>query len=77
LSVLYRNPACTTPDDLRVTDELLARLNETVMDKALKRLQNEEGVRVFKTLMHVDPGHFVVVKAPGMTTTVTFSINFI
>ena len=44
-----------------MNDELLARLSETVMDKAMKRFENEESARTLKALMHVDPGHFVVV----------------
>jgi hypothetical protein len=34
--------------------------------KAMKRLQNEEGTRIFKNLIHLDPSHFVIVKAPGI-----------
>jgi hypothetical protein len=53
------------PEELQVNDEVLAQLSAATMDKALKRLENEEGVRIFKNLMHVDPGHFVLVKAAG------------
>jgi hypothetical protein len=56
-----------------VNDELLARVSETCMDKAMKRLQNEESTRLFKALMHIDPGHFVVVKSPGKSITVAFA----
>ena len=52
-----------------MNDELLARLSETVMDKATKHFQNEEIARTLKALMHVDPGHFVVVKPPGKSLT--------
>ena len=52
-----------------MNDELLARLSETVMDKAMKRLKNGESARTLKALMHVDPGHFVGVKSPGKSLT--------
>ena len=39
-----------------MNDELLARLSETVMDKAMQRFENEESARTLKVLMHVDPG---------------------
>ena len=53
------------PEDMQVADEVLARVRAATLDKAMKRLQNEEGVRTFKNLMCVDPGHFVFVKASG------------
>jgi hypothetical protein len=54
------------PEDLNINDELLSQLSAATMDKAMKRLQNEEGVRIFKNLIYVDPSQFVIVKAPGI-----------
>ena len=32
------------PEDLQVADEVLAQVRAATLDKAMKRLQNEEGV---------------------------------
>jgi len=54
------------PEEYRIPEELLLNLNRICMNKAEKRLQAEECVRIFTLLDAMDIGHFVAVRAPGI-----------
>jgi len=54
-----------TPEEYRVSDEELAQLQSTIMDKAKKRLEMETCVRIYKRFDQLESGHFVACRAPG------------
>jgi hypothetical protein len=53
------------PQDLRVSEEELALVQDKLLDAARKRLAGETAIRVEKILEGLDPGDFVVIAAPG------------
>jgi hypothetical protein len=61
---LYRNPPVMAPQDLRVSEEELALVEDKLMDAARKRLAGLNAVRIEKILEGLDPGDFVIIAAP-------------
>jgi hypothetical protein len=72
---VHRNPPLMTPEEYRVSDEALAQLQATIMDKAKKRLENETCVRIFKRLDQLEAGHFIACRAPGTYRNLTCSFH--
>jgi hypothetical protein len=53
------------PQDLRVSEEELALVEDKLLDAARKRLAGENAIRVEKFLEGLDPGDFVVIATPA------------
>jgi hypothetical protein len=53
------------PQDLRVSEEELALVEDKLLDAARKRLAGEDAIRVERFFEGLDPSDFVIIAAPA------------
>jgi hypothetical protein len=63
--ILYRAPPVVRPQDLTVSEEELARVENICMDEARKRLAGESSVRTERILSAIEIGDYLVISAPN------------
>jgi hypothetical protein len=64
-TAIYRNPPIVRPQDMTVSDEELARVEEVCMDAARRRIAGESCIRIEKIHSAIEIGDFVVIAAPN------------
>jgi hypothetical protein len=61
---IFTNPIKMTAQELNLSDEQIALLEDVVKDKARKRLEQEMGCQIVKFPRELYPGQYVVLQAP-------------
>jgi hypothetical protein len=64
-TTLYRVPPIQRPQDLTVSDEELARVEEICMDAARKRIAGESCIVTEPIRSAIEIGHFLIISSPA------------
>jgi hypothetical protein len=64
-TAMYRNPPIVRPQDLAVSDEELARVEELCMDAARRRIAGESCIRTEPIRSAIEIGDFLIISAPN------------